>query len=62
MTIITPSNFKIWACIYPNCTAGVDDSYINPSGPRALRLHGLGCGRMVVYVAQEDEMRERDVW
>ncbi|KAJ8428065.1 hypothetical protein Cgig2_023459 [Carnegiea gigantea] len=61
-TITTSNNFKIWDYVCPNCTAGVDDPLINPGGPGAPSLRGLGCGRMMVYVAQNDELRERDVW
>ncbi|KAJ8421210.1 hypothetical protein Cgig2_002376 [Carnegiea gigantea] len=61
-TITTSSNFKIWEYVCQNCTADVDDPHINPSGPGAPSLRGLGCGRMMVYIAQQDELRERDVW
>ena len=61
-TITMSDNFKIWDYVCPNCTARVDDPIINPGGPGAPSLRGLGCGRMMVYVAQYDELRERDVW
>ena len=61
-TMTTSSNCKIWAYVCPNCAAGVDDLYINPGGLGASSLHGLRCGWMMVYLAQEDELRERNVW
>ncbi|KAJ8421999.1 hypothetical protein Cgig2_022217 [Carnegiea gigantea] len=50
-TITMSNNFKIWAYVCPNCIAGVDDPLINPAGIGAPSLRGLGCGRMMVYVA-----------
>ncbi|KAJ8443189.1 hypothetical protein Cgig2_005740 [Carnegiea gigantea] len=42
-------------------TMSVDDSFINSDGPGAPSPCGLGCGRMMVYVAEDDELHERDV-
>ena len=61
-TITNSSNFKIWEYVCRNCAGGVDNPYINPGGPGAPSLRGLGCGRMMVYIAQQDELRARDVW
>jgi len=61
-TTTTSSNFKIWAYVCPNCTAGVDELYVTLGGPGASSLRGLGYGRMMVHIAQKDELHERDVW
>ena len=43
-TITMSSDFKKWACVCRNCTAGVDDAYINPGGPGPPSLRGLDVG------------------
>ncbi|KAK1320840.1 putative carboxylesterase 2 [Acorus calamus] len=49
---------RIWAFVNPN-SAGSDDPLINPIGPGAPSLAGLGCERVLVCVAGKDTLRDR---
>ncbi|KAK4587210.1 hypothetical protein RGQ29_024078 [Quercus rubra] len=40
---------------------GIDNPMINPMSPGALSLAGLGCSRVLVAVAEKDELRDRGV-
>ncbi|XP_065850508.1 2-hydroxyisoflavanone dehydratase-like [Euphorbia lathyris] len=52
-----------WDFVYPSAPFGVDNPMINPASPTATTsLNGLGCSRVLVYVAGKDELRERGVW
>ncbi|GAB4851115.1 hypothetical protein Ancab_030409 [Ancistrocladus abbreviatus] len=50
---------RIWEFVYPSCPGGIDDPHVNPFGPAAPSLAGLGCRRVLVCVAGKDELRER---
>nr|POE75958.1 2-hydroxyisoflavanone dehydratase [Quercus suber] len=47
----------VWNFVYPSAT-GV----VNPEGPGAPSLAGLGCNRMLVRVAGNDQLRDRGIW
>ena len=46
---------------YPRAPGGIDNPMINPMSPGALSLAGLGCSRVLVAVAEKDELRDRGV-
>ncbi|KAF5951003.1 hypothetical protein HYC85_012996 [Camellia sinensis] len=52
---------RLWKFVYPECPGGLDDPTINPCGPGAPSLAGLGCSRLLVCVAEKDALRERNV-
>ncbi|XP_050255920.1 tuliposide B-converting enzyme 1, amyloplastic-like [Quercus robur] len=52
----------VWNFVYPSVTGGVDNPMINPEGPGAPSLAGLGCDRLLVCVAGKDLLRDRGVW
>ncbi|XP_057469730.1 2-hydroxyisoflavanone dehydratase-like [Actinidia eriantha] len=52
---------RTWALVYPNAPGGVDNPMINPFARNGPGLAGLGCCRLLVCVATEDELRERGV-
>ncbi|EXC44833.1 putative carboxylesterase 2 [Morus notabilis] len=49
----------VWDFVYPCAPGGVDNPMINPVGPDAPSLAGLGCERLLVSVAEKDVLRER---
>ncbi|KAJ4847529.1 hypothetical protein Tsubulata_003953 [Turnera subulata] len=51
-----------WDIAYPSAPYGIDNPLINPVGPGAPALAGLGCSRLLVCVASKDQLRERGVW
>ena len=51
-----------WKFVYPSAPGGIDNPMINPLGPGAPSLAGLGCCRMLVCVSGKDALRERGVW
>lgn len=52
---------RLWRFVYPSCPGGLDDPTINPWGPGAPSLAGLGCSRLLVCVAEKDPLRERNL-
>ncbi|KAJ8563574.1 hypothetical protein K7X08_032026 [Anisodus acutangulus] len=48
---------KIWVFVNPLAENGVDDPKINPLVEKAPRLAELGCLKMLVCVAEKDELR-----
>ncbi|XP_057959903.1 2-hydroxyisoflavanone dehydratase-like [Malania oleifera] len=50
---------RVWKFVYPG--KGIDDPMINPVGSGAPSLGGLGCGRLLVCVAEKDVVRDRGV-
>ncbi|XP_030973920.1 2-hydroxyisoflavanone dehydratase-like [Quercus lobata] len=55
--------YAVWDLVYPSATSGVDNPMVNPEGPGAPSLTGIGCDRMLVCVAGKDKMiKERGVW
>ena len=54
--------YLFWNFVYPSVTGGVDNPMVNPEGPGAPSLAGLGCDRMLVCVAGKDLMKDRGVW
>ncbi|KAL6598481.1 hypothetical protein ACP70R_046180 [Stipagrostis hirtigluma subsp. patula] len=51
---------KVWAFACPDAVDGADDPRINPTGPRAPALEGLGCERMLVCAAEKDWLATRN--
>ncbi|XP_050240486.1 2-hydroxyisoflavanone dehydratase-like [Quercus robur] len=48
--------------IYPEAPDGIDYPKMNPLGPRAPSLAKLGCDRLLVTVAEKDQLIDRGVW
>ena len=51
----------VWNFTYEAAPGGIDSPCINPTGPEAPSLAGLGCSRLLVTVAEKDELRDRGV-
>ncbi|KAL2324374.1 hypothetical protein Fmac_023432 [Flemingia macrophylla] len=55
--------YVTWTFVYPSAPGGIDNPMINPVGPGAPSLAGLGCSKMIVCVAGDDKIvGERGVW
>ncbi|XP_021852457.1 2-hydroxyisoflavanone dehydratase-like [Spinacia oleracea] len=50
--------YKIWDFVYPTAPGGFNNHMINPTGVGAPRLSALGCSRVLVVVAEKDELRD----
>ncbi|XP_059649935.1 2-hydroxyisoflavanone dehydratase-like [Cornus florida] len=53
--------YRVWPFVYPSAPGGIDSPMINPMKEGAPSLSGLGCSRLLVCVAEKDELRERGV-
>ncbi|KAL3505889.1 hypothetical protein ACH5RR_031271 [Cinchona calisaya] len=53
--------YKTWDFVYPNAPGGFDSPLINPFSNDAPSLSGLQCSRLLICVAEKDELRERGV-
>ncbi|XP_038723900.1 2-hydroxyisoflavanone dehydratase-like [Tripterygium wilfordii] len=51
----------VWDFVYPSAPGGLDNPMLNPEGPGAPSLARLGCSRLLICVAGEDELRDRGV-
>ncbi|XP_038715045.1 2-hydroxyisoflavanone dehydratase-like [Tripterygium wilfordii] len=51
----------VWDFVYPSAPGGLDNPMLNPEGLGAPSLVGLGCWRLMICVAAEDELRDRGV-
>ncbi|CAH9076633.1 unnamed protein product [Cuscuta europaea] len=49
---------KFWNFVHPTAEGGVDSPMINPMGESAPSLRGLGYSKLLVCVAEKDELRE----
>ncbi|KAK3417608.1 hypothetical protein EUGRSUZ_H03555 [Eucalyptus grandis] len=49
----------MWTFLYPTADDGIDSPMINPFAAGAPSLAGLGCGRLLVSVAEKDRLRGR---
>ncbi|XP_030441798.1 2-hydroxyisoflavanone dehydratase-like [Syzygium oleosum] len=49
----------VWTFLYPTVKDGIDSPMINPLATGAPSLAGLGCGRLLVSVAEKDLLRDR---
>ncbi|XP_017974254.1 PREDICTED: 2-hydroxyisoflavanone dehydratase [Theobroma cacao] len=47
-----------WEFVYPSAPGGIDNALINPLGPGKPSLAGLGCSRLLVCVAEKDQLRD----
>ncbi|GMP56483.1 hypothetical protein CsSME_00020952 [Camellia sinensis var. sinensis] len=52
---------RTWMFAYPGAPGGVDNPMINPFASNAPSLKELKCARILVVVAEMDELRERGV-
>ncbi|KAK8529539.1 hypothetical protein V6N13_102449 [Hibiscus sabdariffa] len=48
----------IWEFVYPSAPGGTGNALINPFGPGKPSLAGLGCSKLLVCVAEKDELRD----
>ncbi|EEF45369.1 2-hydroxyisoflavanone dehydratase [Ricinus communis] len=53
--------YRVWSFLYPSAPGGIDNSMINPVAPGAPSLAGLGGSRLLISVAEKDELRERGI-
>lgn len=53
--------YKIWEFVYPDAPGGPDSPLINPVGAGGTGLCRVGCGRVLVIVAEKDELRDGNV-
>lgn len=53
---------SLWDYMYPGAPDGADNPLMNPVGPGAANLAGLGCARLLVTVAEKDGLRDRGVF
>ncbi|XP_021887889.1 2-hydroxyisoflavanone dehydratase-like, partial [Carica papaya] len=53
--------YRLWEFLYPTASGGMDSPLINPIGPGAPSLAGLGCRRLLVSVAGRDLMKYRGI-
>ncbi|CAN4093004.1 unnamed protein product [Withania somnifera] len=49
---------RMWLFVNPSAEDGVDDPRINPFVEKAQSLSGLGCSKILVCVAEKDELRD----
>ncbi|KAF7850955.1 hypothetical protein BT93_L4812 [Corymbia citriodora subsp. variegata] len=49
----------VWDFLYPTAKDGIDSPMMNPFVTGAPSLAGLGCGRLLVSVAEKDLLRDR---
>ncbi|KAL6293379.1 hypothetical protein ACE6H2_001521 [Prunus campanulata] len=54
--------YKAWDFVYPSAPGGHDNPMLNPVGEGAPSLAGLGCSKLLVCVAGQDQLRDRGVW
>ncbi|KAE9611652.1 hypothetical protein Lal_00011670 [Lupinus albus] len=63
--VIDPNHnivYSVWNMVYPSAPGGIDNPVVNPVGPGAPSLATLGCSRIIVCVAANDQFRDRGVW
>lgn len=53
--------YLVWNFVYPTAPGGIDNPLINPFAQGAPSLAGLGGSRLLVSVAEKDELRDRGV-
>lgn len=53
--------YRTWEFVYPNAPGGFDNPLINPFSGDAPSLSWLGGSRLLVCVAEKDELREKGV-
>ncbi|KAF8015795.1 hypothetical protein BT93_H1360 [Corymbia citriodora subsp. variegata] len=51
----------LWTFLYPTAKDGIDSPMMNPMATGAPSLAGLGCGRLLVSVAEKDRLRDREL-
>ncbi|CAH2050673.1 unnamed protein product [Thlaspi arvense] len=55
-------HYRCWNFVYPDAPGGINNPMISPMAAGAPSLVTLGCRRLFVGVAGEDEIRDRGVW
>ncbi|XP_022851894.1 2-hydroxyisoflavanone dehydratase-like [Olea europaea var. sylvestris] len=53
--------YKVWMCIYPPASGGIDNPMINPFTEDAPSLSGLACSRLLVCLAEKDAFTPRGI-
>ncbi|MED6193831.1 hypothetical protein PIB30_023063 [Stylosanthes scabra] len=54
--------YMAWGVVYPDAPGGIDNPMVNPMAPGAPSLANLGCSKMFISVAGDDELfRDRAV-
>ncbi|KAL3634600.1 hypothetical protein CASFOL_021654 [Castilleja foliolosa] len=51
--------YRMWMFVYPSAIGGIDNPSINPLVDFAPGLSGLGCSKLMVCVAEKDELSGR---
>lgn len=51
-----------WEFVYPTAPGGIDNPMVNPVGEGKPNLAKLGCSRLLVCVAEKDQLRDRGIW
>lgn len=51
-----------WEFVYPTAPGGIDNPMVNPVGEGKPNLAKLGCSRLLVCVAENDQLRDRGIW
>ncbi|XP_050374305.1 2-hydroxyisoflavanone dehydratase-like [Argentina anserina] len=54
--------YVVLGVLNPSTPGGIDSSMVNPTGPGAPILAGLGCSKLLVCVSSKDQLRDRGVW
>lgn len=53
---------KVWNFVYPDAPGGIDNPLINPLADGAPSLTTFGSNKMLIFVAGNDELRDRGIW
>ncbi|KAJ4722413.1 2-hydroxyisoflavanone dehydratase [Melia azedarach] len=51
-----------WEFVHPSAPGGIDNYMVNPVGIGKPSLAKLGCSKLLVCVAEKDELRDRGIW
>ncbi|KAL2469935.1 putative carboxylesterase [Abeliophyllum distichum] len=52
---------RIWSCVYPSAPGGIDNPMINPFADNAPSLSGLACSRLLICLAEKDNLTPRGI-
>jgi 2-hydroxyisoflavanone dehydratase len=55
-------SMKVWNFVYPDAPGGVDNPLINPLADGAPGLETFGSSKMLIFVAGNDDLRDRGIW
>lgn len=51
--------YRMWSFVYPTAAGGIDNPVINPLASGAPSLSGLGCSKMIIFLAEKDPTAAR---